>query len=201
MIPPQEAELLVRARGGDPEAFRALVEPHLGMFQAVIHRILLDPQDTQDALQEALLTMHQQLARFEEKSRFSTWGYRVCVNEALMLRRSRGRRREDFLEDFSPRFRDEGHHKQVETVLDRVQEPEAHVMAEGQQVRAKVMEGLGTLSDDQRAVFVLKDLEDWSTEEIAAHLGISRELVRQRLHRARVGRRGFLQRFAKGRPA
>jgi RNA polymerase sigma-70 factor (ECF subfamily) len=201
MIPPAEAELLVRARGGDPEAFRALVEPHLGMFQAVIHRILLDAQDTQDALQEALLTMHQQLARFEEKSRFSTWGYRVCVNEALMLRRSRGRRREDFLEDFSPRFGDEGHHKQVEAVLDRVQEPEAYVMAEGEQVRTRVMEGLGSLSDDQRAVFVLKDLEDWSTDEIAAHLGISRELVRQRLHRARVGMRGFLQRFAKGRPA
>ena len=91
--------------------------------------------------------------------------------------------------------------EQVEAVLDRVQEPEAHVMAEGEQVRTRVMEGLGSLSDDQRAVFVLKDLEDWSTDEIAAHLGISRELVRQRLHRARVGMRGFLQRFAKGRPA
>jgi RNA polymerase sigma-70 factor (ECF subfamily) len=198
---PAEAELLARARGGDPEAFRALVEPHLGMFQAVIHRILLDTQDTQDALQEALLTMHQQLGRFEEKSRFSTWGYRICVNEALMLRRSRGRRREDFLEDFLPRFRDEGHHMEVQVALDRGQQPEAHVMAEGQQLRAKVMEGLGRLSDDQRAVFVLKDLEDWNTEEIAAHLGISRELVRQRLHRARLGMRGLLQRFAKGRSA
>ncbi len=196
-----EADLLVRARGGDPEAFRALVEPHLGMFQAVIHRILLDTQDTQDALQEALLTMHQQLARFEEKSRFSTWGYRICVNEALMLRRSRGRRREDFLEDFLPRFQDDGHQMVVEVSLDAVQDPEAHLMAEGQQLRAKVMAGLERLSDDQRAVFVLRDLEDWTTEEIAAHLGISRELVRQRLHRARLGMRGLLQRFVQGRPA
>lgn len=195
-----EAALLAQARMGDPDAFRTLVEPHLGMFQAVIQRILLDAQDTQDALQEALLTMYQQLGRFEEKSRFSTWGYRVCVNEALMLRRSRGRRREDFVEDFSPRFRDDGHQMEVEAVLDRSQEPEAHVMAEGQQVRAKVMEGLGRLSDDQRAVFVLKDLEDWSTDEIAAHLGISRELVRQRLHRARLGMRGLLQSFVQGRP-
>jgi RNA polymerase sigma-70 factor, ECF subfamily len=193
-----ESELLARARAGDPEAFRGLVEPHLGMFQAVIHRILLDTQDTQDALQEALLTMHQQLGRFEEKSRFSTWGYRICVNEALMLRRSRGRRREDFVEDFLPREGDGGHPMHMEAVLERGQEPEAHVMAEGQQVRARVMEGLGRLSEDQRAVFVLKDLEDWNTEEIATHLGISRELVRQRLHRARLGMRGFLQRFAKG---
>ena len=199
MSGPGEAELLAAARAGDPEAFRDLVEPHLGMFQAVIQRILLDAQDTQDALQEALLTMHQQLSRFQEKSRFSTWGYRICVNEALMLRRSRGRRREDFLEDFLPRSRDEGHPMDGEAVLDRGGEPEAHVMAEGQQLREKVMEGLGRLSDEQRAVFVLKDLEDWSTEEIAAHLGISRELVRQRLHRARLGMRGLLQRVLGGR--
>ena len=196
-----ETVLLDQAREGDPEAFRALVEPHLGMFQAVIQRILFDAQDTQDALQEALLTMHQQLSRFQEKSRFSTWGYRICVNEALMLRRSRGRRREDFLEDFLPRSRDEGHPMDGEAVLDRGGEPEAHVMAEGQQLREKVMEGLGRLSDEQRAVFVLKDLEDWSTEEIAAHLGISRELVRQRLHRARLGMRGMLQRVLGGRGA
>jgi RNA polymerase sigma-70 factor, ECF subfamily len=195
-----ETALLARAREGDAEAFRSLVEPHLGMFQAVIHRILLDAQDTQDALQEALLTMHQQLGRFQEKSRFSTWGYRICVNEALMLRRSRGRRREDFVEGFLPRLGDDGHQMQVEAVLDPGQEPEAHVMAEGQQLRARVIEGLGRLSDDQRAVFVLKDLEDWNTEEIAAHLGISRELVRQRLHRARLGLRGLLQSFVKGRP-
>ena len=197
----EESVRLERARGGDPEAFRALVEPHLGMFQAVIQRILLDASDTQDALQEALLTMHQELARFEGKSKFSTWAYRICVNEALMLRRSRVRRREDTLEDFQPRFHADGHHMDVEALLDLRQEAEALRMAEHDQLRGMVLEGLGRLSDDQRAVFVLKDLEDWDTEEIARHLGISRELVRQRLHRARLGMRGFLARFLEGRRA
>lgn len=197
----EESVRLERARGGDPEAFRALVEPHLGMFQAVIQRILLDASDTQDALQEALLTMHQELARFEGKSKFSTWAYRICVNEALMLRRSRVRRREDTLEDFQPRFHADGHHMDVEALLDLRQEAEALRMAEHDQLRGMVLEGLGRLSDDQRAVFVLKDLEDWDTEEIARHLGISRELVRQRLHRARLGMKGILQRSLKGRPA
>lgn len=194
-----ESVLLDQARGGDPDAFRALVEPHLGMFQAVIQRILLDTLDSQDALQEALLTMHQELARFEGKSRFSTWGYRICVNEALMLRRSRVRRREDAMEDFLPRFRDDGHLMDVEAVLDLGQEAEALVVAEREQLKAKVLEGLDRLSDDQRAVFVLKDLEDWDTEDIARHLGISRDLVRQRLHRARLGMRGTLERFMKAR--
>lgn len=197
----EEQGLLERARSGDAEAFRALVEPHLGMFQAVIQRILMDNLDTQDALQEALLTMHEQLDRFEGKSRFSTWGYRICVNEALMLRRSRKRRREDALEDFLPRFRDDGHHMEVEAVLDLGQDPEAFVLAERKQVREKVMEGLNRLSDEQRAVFVLRDLEDWDTDDIARHLGISRELVRQRLHRARLGLRGFLERNLRRRPS
>jgi RNA polymerase sigma-70 factor (ECF subfamily) len=196
-----EASLLEQARGGDPEAFRTLVEPHLGMFQAVIQRILMDLFDTQDALQEALLTMHTELARFEGKSKFSTWGYRICVNEALMLRRSRVRRREDAMEDFLPRFGDDGHHMDREAVLDLRQDPEALVVAEGEQLRGKVMEALSLLSDEQRAVFVLKDLDDWDTEDIARQLGISRELVRQRLHRARLGMRGILERFMKGKTA
>ena len=196
-----DVDWLERARGGDPEAFRGLVEPHLGMFQAVIQRILGDALDTQDALQEALLTIHQELHRFEGKSRFSTWGYRICVNEALMLRRSRVRRREDSMEDFLPRFGDDGHHMDREAVLDPGQEAEALVMAEREQLRSKVLEGLDRLSDEQRAVFVLKDLEDWDHEEIARHLGISRDLVRQRLHRARLGMRGFLERTLRGRSA
>jgi RNA polymerase sigma-70 factor (ECF subfamily) len=59
-----------------------------------------------------------------------------------------------------------------------------------------VVEGLDRLSDDQRAVFVLKDLEGWDTEDIAMHLGISRDLVRQRLHRPHLGMRGHRVAFA-----
>lgn len=184
------------ALAGDGEAFGRLVEPHLGMFHAGILRILGDPADAQDALQEALLTVHQALPRFEGRSRFSTWAYRICLNEALMLRRSRCRRREDALDDFLPRFDDDGHHRDLEDVLAWSQAPEAHAMAQHAQLRAKVLEGLDRLSDDQRAVFVLKDLEGWETEDVARHLGIGKDMVRQRLHRARVGLRGFLKAFA-----
>lgn len=196
MSPADEAQLLVQALAGDGEAFGALVEPHLGMFHAAILRILGDPADAQDALQEALITVHTHLGRFEGKSKFSTWAYRICINEALMLRRSRVRRREDSVEDFMPRFEDDGHHRNVESVVGFASEAEALAMAEGRQLRERVREGLERLSGDQRAVFVLKDLEGWDTEDIARHLGISRDLVRQRLHRARLGLRGFLAAYA-----
>ncbi|MBL0211751.1 MAG: RNA polymerase sigma factor [Holophagaceae bacterium] len=192
----QEQELIAAAREGDGQAFAALVEPSLGMLFTVIQRILGDPTDAQDALQEALLSIHLELGKFEGKSKFSTWAYRICVNEALMLRRSRMRRREDSVENFQPRFSDDGHLKDTDSVLAWRQDAEALEMAERLQLRAKVVEGLDRLSDDQRAVFVLKDLEGWDTEDIAMHLGISRDLVRQRLHRAHLGMRGHLVAFA-----
>lgn len=192
---PREHELIGRALSGDGDAFSQLVEPYLGLFYAGIHRILQDPQDSQDALQEALLSIHSELNRFQGKSKFSTWGYRVCINEALMLRRSRIRRREDNIEDYMPRFNPEGQMVAAEGMRDWSQDALALQQVEREQLRAKIREGLTGLSDDQRAVFVLRDLEGMDTEEVAQMLGISRGLVRQRLHRARLGMRTVLDAF------
>lgn len=193
-----ESELIAQALKGDGEAFSSLVKPYLGLFTAGIHRILQDTLDTQDALQEALLSLHTELHRFQGKSRFSTWAYRVCLNEALMLRRSRIRRREDTLEDFMPHFSPEGHLIAKEGLGEWAQEATALETAEEEQFRAKVKEGLNRLSDEQRAVFIMRDLEGMDTDEVARKLGISRGLVRQRLHRARLGLRGILASFMPG---
>jgi RNA polymerase sigma-70 factor, ECF subfamily len=194
----EESDLIAKALQGDGEAFSDLVKPYLGLFTAGIHRILQDPLDTQDALQEALLSLHTELHRFQGKSKFSTWAYRVCLNEALMLRRSRIRRREDTLEDFMPQFSPEGHLMSKEGLRDWVQEATALEKVEQDQFRERVEEGLNRLSDEQRAVFIMRDLEGLDTDEVAAKLGISRGLVRQRLHRARLGLRGLLASFTPG---
>ena len=194
-----ETELIGRAQAGDGDAFSTLVAPYLGLFFAGIHRILQDTLDSQDALQEALMTIHGELPRFQGKSKFSTWAYRICINEALMLRRSRIRRREDNIEDFMPRFSPEGHLINSDRIRDWSQDALALATVESDQVRAKIREGLNRLSDEQRAVFILRDLEGMDTEEVAQMLGISRSLVRQRLHRARLGLRGVLDAFMAGR--
>lgn len=194
-----DADLVTLAREGHGEAFGVLVTRHLSLFHRAAQRILGDPGDTQDALQDALIAMHTELGRFEGKSAFSTWGYRITVNKALMLRRKRIRRREDVAEDFMPDFAEDGHHANPAAILAWTSDAEAHAMAEGRELRERVQMALGLLSDDQRAVFVLRDLEDWDTEAIAEHLGISRDLVRQRLHRARLALRGALQTFVAGR--
>ncbi len=199
MTPPNESQLIVDAQEGDGEAFSLLVRPYLGLFYAGIHRILQDTLDAQDALQEALISIHSELGRFQGKSKFSTWAYRICINEALMLRRSRIRRREDAIEDFLPRFSPDGHLMNTDRMRDWSQDALALASVERDQMRSKIREGLIRLSDDQRAVFILRDLEGMSTDEVAQKLGISRGLVRQRLHRARLGLRGFLDAFMLGR--
>jgi len=84
----------------------------------------------------------------------------------------------------------------VDTILDWSEEAEALIQVEQNELKAKVRAGLDRLSDDQRAVFVLRDLEGWNTDEIATHLGLTRELVRQRVHRARLALRALLPEFA-----
>lgn len=194
--PKPEAHLIRAATQGDPEAFEALVRPHLGMLFRVIDRILGNEAESQDALQDALFTLHRELPGFQGASKFSTWAYRICVNQALMARRKRVRRREDAIEDLMPRFGDEGHHMSVDTIVDWSEDAEALMLVEQDELKARVRAGLDRLSDDQRAVFVLRDLEGWNTEEIAQHLGITRELVRQRVHRARLALRALLPEFA-----
>jgi RNA polymerase sigma-70 factor (ECF subfamily) len=186
---PSESDLLERAKAGDPDAFGALVEPHLSLFYNSILRILGDPSDAQDALQEALIGMHRDLSRFEGRSKFTSWAYPVCVHAALMLRRSRIRRREDAMEDLVSQRGGEGRLMDPEATLDWSVEADALVQVEHKEMRELMLEALNEVPDAQRIVFILKDLEDWETEAIARHLDVSTALVRQRLHRARM----FLQ--------
>lgn len=183
---PEESRLLVLAAGGDSDAFGALVGPHLALFHSGIRRILGGSPEVQDALQEALMSMHRALPTFEGRSAFSSWGYAICLRAALMQRRTWSRRREEALDvdwdqdpdapaqDIAGAFREE---------------PQAHTQLELGELRRRVGECLDRLPEGQRVVFVLRDLEDWDTEAIAVHLEITPALVRQRLHRARM----FLQ--------
>ncbi|MDP1832040.1 MAG: sigma-70 family RNA polymerase sigma factor [Geothrix sp.] len=185
---PTETELLQRAASGDSDAFGALVQPHLALFHNGIHRILGNAADTQDALQDALMSIHRDLPRFEGRSRFSSWGYKICINAALMARRSRVRIHD--MERSEPLalgpFDDRGHHMDQDRAPEWQVEAQAHDLVERQEMRECLTRALDELPDTHRTVFVLKDLEDWETEEIARHLQLTPGAVRQRLHRSRV---------------
>ena len=195
-----EPELIQRAATGDSDAFGALVQPHLALFHNGIHRILGNAADTQDALQDALMSIHRDLPRFEGRSRFSSWGYKVCLNAALMVRRSRVRVHDMELSgplalgDFDER----GHHLEPEHRPEWQVAAQAHGMVERQELRDCLNRALEELPDSHRLVFVLKDLEDWDTDAIARHLQLTPGTVRQRLHRSRVQLQARLRTFVLG---
>jgi RNA polymerase sigma-70 factor, ECF subfamily len=197
---PKETELIQRAATGDSDAFGELVQPHLALFHNGIHRILGNAADTQDALQDALMSIHRDLPRFEGRSRFSSWGYKICLNAALMVRRSRVRILE--MERSEPLalgpFDERGHHLEPDHLPEWQVEAQAHALMEGREMRECLTRALDELPDSHRIVFVLKDLEDWETEDIARHLQVTPGTVRQRLHRSRVLLQARLRTFVLG---
>ena len=202
LSPPSQEALIALAAQGDSDAFGLLVGPHLGLFANGIRRILGNAADTQDTLQNALLAMYQDLPAFQARSRFSSWAYKICINAALMFRRAKGRFREESMDECPGlgRFDERGHHVERGDAWQWAVAPEALAEAERGQLRACLLTALEGLPEAQRVVFVLRDLEDWSTEEIAEKLEQTPAAVRQRLHRARVQIQSCLKHHVQGRP-
>jgi RNA polymerase sigma-70 factor (ECF subfamily) len=170
-VRPEDGDLLLRARNGDRAAFSELVRAHQDEVYTLALRLVADRDLAADVAQEAFVRAWRALPRFRGEARFSTWMHRITVNVAWSQRRRLVRHRADPL--------DEGY-----------QEPEARDLsperaAESADLRNRLLDALGTLSEPVRSVVVLKDVYDWPHAEIAEHLGISVTAAKVRLHRGR----------------
>ncbi len=180
--------LIERYRQGDYQAFEALVNRYEGKVYRLSMRMLRNPEDAEDALQETFLQVYRGLKGFEGRSTFSTWLFRLATNVCLMKIRHRGTEPANLLplEEYLPRH-DEGEHPQVQAWPER---PEDAILSK--ESREKMMEALEKLPADYRVVFVLRDIEGLSNAEAGETLGISVAAVKSRLHRARLTLRGML---------
>jgi RNA polymerase sigma-70 factor (ECF subfamily) len=189
MAEPSDETLAARAVAGDDSAFEAIV----GRYQARIFRLacrLTTDTDAPDVLQDTFLQVYRHLPSFRGESRFRTWLYRVASNAALMHRRASARRPSEPLDRFMPQFDERGQHaatppelqvaSRADELLDR------RILAE------KARDALARLPDLYRDAFVLRDLEELPTDEVADTLGVAPATVRQRVHRARLMLRGYL---------
>jgi RNA polymerase sigma-70 factor (ECF subfamily) len=187
---PTDEELAARAAAGEDHAFEAIVR----RYQARVFRLagrLTSETDAPDVLQETFLQMYKHLPAFRGESRFSTWLYRIATNAGLMHRRTRARRPAEPLEAFLPAFDATGAHCSTPEQLQVVSRAEELIDRQTLAVRAR--DGLARLPDLYREAFVLRDLEEMPTREVAEVLGIETAAVRQRVHRARLMLRGYLQ--------
>ena len=168
MYLPQEAddaELVRQTLQGDTGAFESLIQRHQRPLFTVAYRMLGNREDAADAVQSALVKAYEHLARFDARHKFFSWMYRIVINECLNMRRSR--RPEDAL---SPVLAAAG------TPFDQA--------AAGQRA-AQVERALLGLSDESRAVIVLRHFGDLSYDEIAEAVGVPAKTVKSRLYEAR----------------
>jgi RNA polymerase sigma-70 factor (ECF subfamily) len=170
-----EVTLAVRAQEGDVRAFETLARRHQGaLFRAAV-RIVDDPADAEDALQEALLDAWRRFGGFHADSAFSTWMYRIVTNRCLDLLRRR--RRVVPVDEI-------GEDRLVAAGPAAGSGEPAHA-AEVDAGMAALRVALAGLSDEQRVCWVLRELEGLGYTEIAQITGVTETAVRGRIHRAR----------------
>jgi RNA polymerase sigma-70 factor (ECF subfamily) len=183
-----EHQLVAAAKSGDVTAFEELVSRYERKIFRLTMNITRNREDAEDAMQDAFLKSYSHLKTFQGDSRFYTWLVRIAANEALM--RLRKRRPNQFSLDEPIEGDDDLIPRELQ---DWGPGPEQRfAQTEMREILSSVIDGL---EPDYRVVFVLRDIEELSTEETAASLGISVPAVKSRLLRARLKLREKLGRY------
>lgn len=176
---PTDGELVARAKAGDTDAFGILVERHESKVYGLCLKMLGNPEDAEDCLQEVFIKAYEALPGFREEARFSTWIYRIATNACLMRLRKRK------LETVSlDRPVDLGDGTATRDVEDWSADPAADLMTD--ELGEVLTQHINELEPDNRIVFLLRDIHGMSTGDTASVLGLSVPAVKSRLHRARL---------------
>lgn len=170
----ETAAVLDRARQGDGEAFRALVERHSRSVFRLAFRMTGNEQDAEDVVQEAFLRAYKQLGRFESRANFGTWLYRIVANCSVDLMRAKQSRH-----DMS---RGESLDGAVDMPSTDTAGPER--LAQSAEIQQRVRNALGALSPLERAAFTLRHHEGRSIEEISKVLGLGTSAAKHSVFRA-----------------
>src|SRR5690242_3061184 len=166
-----------RARSGDSDAFRLLVEQHSRAIFRLAFRMTGNEQDAEDVVQETFLRAYKQLDRYEARSSFSTWLYRIASNYSLDLMRMRKRHESR---------REHGTDEDRRDILQSIplDTPGPDRLMYGEEVKEKVNAAMDELSAQERTAFVLRHFEGLSIEEIGEALGTGANATKHSIFRA-----------------
>ena len=184
-----QERLVAALRAGDDRAAETLVRTHGPWMLNAAHRVLRDRALAEDCVQEAFVNAFRAIDGFEGRSNLKSWLHRIVVNQALMKLRARKRRNEAPIDDLLPAFDDNG--CRIEEPWQTVATPDK--ILERKDRRALVRERIDQLPESYRVVLQLRDIEEMSTQEVAAALGLSEANVKVRLHRARSALKTLLE--------
>jgi RNA polymerase sigma-70 factor (ECF subfamily) len=181
--------LVKAAQRGDPQAFRALVERYQRRVVQLALGMTKDPDEAMDIAQETFVRVHRYLPSFKGDSSFFTWTYRIAMNLCLDAQRRRGRLERVDVE--------QGDEAEIEAAMDA---PSAALagpqrQALNRELRERMEDALASLSENHRAILLLREVEGLSYEELAKVLGIRKGTVMSRLFHARLNMQNKLRQY------
>jgi RNA polymerase sigma-70 factor (ECF subfamily) len=179
--PPAEREIIARILAGETDLFHDLIRPCERMVYLTVLSMMKDETEAEDATQEAMLKAFRALASFHAESKFSTWLVAIALNEGRRRLRTAGRAPLEALDDQTP---DQSGDFTPAVLTDWREVPLEAL--ERKEIRQALVDAVGALPAIYRQVFTLRDIEELDVRETAEVLSISANVVKVRLHRARM---------------
>jgi RNA polymerase sigma-70 factor, ECF subfamily len=171
----EAAAVLARARQGDSDAFRALVERHSQRVFRLAFRMTGNEQDAEDVVQESFLRAYRQLGRFESRANFSTWLYRIVANCSIdLLKAKRARQAQAPMDSLDG----------IEVAPATAAGPSPERLARSAEIRTHVAAAMHGLSPLERAAFTLRHHEGLSIDDISRLLGLRTSATKHAVFRA-----------------
>lgn len=182
-----EKSLLEKARNGDVSAFESLIEEYQKRVFNIAFRMIGNHDDASELAQEVFIRVFKSLKNFKEQSQFSTWIYRITTNVCLDELRKRKNRKVISL-DSELELEDSKIRRQIED-----DSPTPDIVAERNDLKRIIGAAVRQLSEEHRAVLVLRDYQGFTYEEISRQLDCPEGTIKSRLNRARLALRELLK--------
>ena len=192
--PASDESLIADLKAGDRDAAETLVRTHASWMLAVARRIAGDRALAEDCVQDALINALNKIGDFEGRSSLKSWLHRIVVNQALMKLRSKRSRNEAPIDPLLPAFDEQA--CRIEGPWEYLATPEE--IFERESRRRLVQDKIAELPEAYRMILQLRDIEGWSTREVAEALALSEANTKVRLHRARSALKKLLEPVLKG---
>jgi RNA polymerase sigma-70 factor (ECF subfamily) len=196
----RETELTAALLRGEPEAFERFVEYFRAKVFGYSWLMCGQREDAEEVAQEALLKAFESFDQLRDPKHVRSWIFRVAKNACLVKRRRSvfAPERELSLDELLPAAEGEGEHRRIE-IADWSNLPEKELL--NTELGNEMRRAIGELPESYRAVLLLRDVEELSTEETAHVLDLSMDVVKTRLHRGRVALRQKLDGYLRSAPA
>ena len=181
--------LVKQLRKGSMEAFEEIMSRYESRVFNMAMRFTRNQEDAEEVLQDVFSTIYRKIDSFEGKSAFSSWLYRIVVNAAFMKLRKRKQDTTVSIEDLTPTVR------QTCVEQDLSFQARSDTLSINREMREMLEAAISRLPGQYRAVFVLRDVDGLSNQEVGGILGLSIPAVKSRLHRSRLMLRKKLQAY------